>query len=56
MGNLTEKQVATLITYLDAIDNCTSGIWTDVNKYMADAGIDNPEEDLEEAREALNNL
>lgn len=51
---LTEKQKETLVAFHECFDLYTDGAWAGIEKGMRnDFGIENPEEDLADALEAL---
>lgn len=54
MKTLTQEQVDALLAFLDAFDQTATGAWTRIEEHMRDNwGIDNPEEAIEQATEAL---
>lgn len=54
MKHLTDEQATVLRAFLDAFDLQATGVWTSIEKAMRDDfGIENPEEALEDARDAL---
>jgi len=51
---LTDEQATALLAFLDAFDMHTTGVWAVIAESMREEfGIDDPEEALAEAREAL---
>jgi hypothetical protein len=54
MVTLTKEQAYALKSFLDAFDLHTTGAWATIAESMREEfGIDDPEAELEEAREAL---
>ena len=54
MKTLTDQQAAVLVAFLDAFDLHTTGVWAVLEQAMIhDHGIEDPEAELAEAREAL---
>ncbi len=51
---LTEGQVETLVAFLETFDLRVTGVWPLIEEGMReDFGIDDPETDLEQIRQAL---
>lgn len=54
MPRITDENAQAIIAFMDAFDLHITGIWPVIEKAMREeGGIDNPEEALEQAREAL---
>lgn len=54
MKTLTDEQAATLVAFIDSFDLRTTGAWVGIEDEMRNSfGIENPEEALEDARQAL---
>ena len=54
---LSREEAQTLIAFLDAFDLCVTGAWSNIEATMRDDfGIPNPEEALEGARVALQDI
>ena len=55
MVTLTAKQAEALFAFCEAFDLVTTGVWAQVEQSMRDDfGIEEPEQQLEEAKRALN--
>ena len=56
MITLTTSQAQAIIAFMEAFDLCTTGAWTPIERMMQDDfGIEDPEQELEEAKAALEN-